>query len=778
MRRPGLTTTAAALAVVGVTLSFRAVTTDWSWWPWALLTILAVFGAAALARVGHRPGWVAPVASGAALFVAFLIVGGRNGGVLPAPTALADVWPTLSQGLRDATSHRPPISPTPGVILLLALVAGVVAWLVDLIAVTLRQATLTGLPLLALYTAIAAIAPGSVGWLSFTVGAAGYLALLLVAQRAQLSAWGKSAGAAQPWSIRGLVVDRGRAMAALGICCALLAVAVIPGQSGQGWLTGMENWRMFGQDGQAVRAIHPMTQLRGELRRGETVELLRVRSSDPDPFYLRVATLDIFNKSGWTQRELRGGVEDRVVRGMPNNPYLAASAPTVRQRTSIEIRGFTDSPYLPIYANPTAVAARGDWRWDAAADTVFTTRTTTKGLQYTVESERVRYDAAGLRGLGWPKVSPAAASKRPSAPQSVRDLVETLTADADTQYDAVLALTEHFAPANGYVYDEQAAAGTSGDALVDFLELKRGYCEQYASALAYLVRVAGLPSRVAIGFGYGDQQRSAGSAGEGDFRSITSRDAHAWVEVLFPGQGWVPFDPTPASGTNGRTGGLEWTDGGRAAPPPTNEPSPEDPDSAGVPEPTDDPGGAPAAGPREETAPREIVRSSNGGNEAIALVLLVGAGALGLALTPAMLRLWIRHRRYRLIRRGARRTGQATGAPASKPTAVAVELAWRELLATTLDLGTPRRPAETPRNFVRRLLQAPEGEPSPPDQMVNAVTGLVTVYEHAHFAATPLPYPKLGRATEIAIAGLLDAAPSRTRAAAFFLPRSLLPPRS
>jgi hypothetical protein len=55
--------------------------------------------------------------------------------------------------------------------------------------------------------------------------------------------------------------------------------------------------------------------------------------------------------------------------------------------------------------------------------------------------------------------------------------------------------------------------------------------------MAVMVRELGYPSRVAVGFRSGEAR--------GDSFLVTSRDAHAWVEVFFPGFGWLPFEPTP-----------------------------------------------------------------------------------------------------------------------------------------------------------------------------------------------------------------------------------------
>jgi transglutaminase-like putative cysteine protease len=69
----------------------------------------------------------------------------------------------------------------------------------------------------------------------------------------------------------------------------------------------------------------------------------------------------------------------------------------------------------------------------------------------------------------------------------------------------------------------------------------QGYCQQFSGAMALLLRMAGVPARVAAGFAPGrfDQQRKE--------YVVRDLDAHSWVEVYFPRIGWVPFDPTPAS---------------------------------------------------------------------------------------------------------------------------------------------------------------------------------------------------------------------------------------
>lgn len=78
--------------------------------------------------------------------------------------------------------------------------------------------------------------------------------------------------------------------------------------------------------------------------------------------------------------------------------------------------------------------------------------------------------------------------------------------------------------------------------LVSFLQqAKIGYCQQFAGAMALLLRMGGVPARVADGFTSGTHDSATNQW------LVTDKDAHAWVEAWFPHYGWVRFDPTPAA---------------------------------------------------------------------------------------------------------------------------------------------------------------------------------------------------------------------------------------
>src|SRR5262245_26266228 len=126
---------------------------------------------------------------------------------------------------------------------------------------------------------------------------------------------------------------------------------------------------------------------------------------------------------------------------------------------------------------------------------------------------------------------------------------------AKTPYGAVLALESWLRQTGGFRYDESPATGSSEPLLTFVTRTKAGYCQHFAGAMMLMLRMLGVPARVAVGF-------TSGSNQDGTW-VVTDHDAHAWVEVWFPGVGWIPFDPTPGRGTLG--GGYSFASGSRDA---------------------------------------------------------------------------------------------------------------------------------------------------------------------------------------------------------------------
>ncbi|HEX5912110.1 MAG TPA: transglutaminase-like domain-containing protein, partial [Rubrobacter sp.] len=128
----------------------------------------------------------------------------------------------------------------------------------------------------------------------------------------------------------------------------------------------------------------------------------------------------------------------------------------------------------------------------------------------------------------------------PTGLERTRALAGRLTESTTNPYDAVLRMNQYLKET--YPYDLSIPPQMEEmDAVEYFLfEQKRGYCEQFSSSLAVMARSLGIPARVATGYAPGEYNPFTG------YYDVRASDAHAWVEVYFPGYGWSTFDPTPS----------------------------------------------------------------------------------------------------------------------------------------------------------------------------------------------------------------------------------------
>jgi len=159
--------------------------------------------------------------------------------------------------------------------------------------------------------------------------------------------------------------------------------------------------------------------------------------------------------------------------------------------------------------------------------------------QYTVTSRLIITDEETLRQspmMYSPEVTPYLQLPN-TLPQRVRDLTTQVTAGALTPYDKAIKI-ETFLRTYSYTLDLPPLP--QGRDLVDYFlfDAPGGYCDYYASAMVVMLRVVGVPARLASGYTRGvyDYERGA-------YR-VTSANAHSWPEVYFTGIGWIEFEPT------------------------------------------------------------------------------------------------------------------------------------------------------------------------------------------------------------------------------------------
>ena len=205
------------------------------------------------------------------------------------------------------------------------------------------------------------------------------------------------------------------------------------------------------------------------------------------------------------------------VRAYAPNP-TKAQMEGVQEGYPRELIGYT-SVKLP---NPGETATSGSQRADAREHAA-------------LGRDNVFVPLRGDPASGWGARAEAAIRRSPY--ERMYDLTQTLTAGQPTAYAAVKNVERYLQ--DTFTYSERVP--TRPIPLMGFLyEDKRGYCQQFSGAMALMLRMAGIPARVAAGFSPGSYNKDTG-----EYR-VRDLDAHSWVEVWFTGIGWVPFDPTPA----------------------------------------------------------------------------------------------------------------------------------------------------------------------------------------------------------------------------------------
>lgn len=671
--------TAAALAASCLAiLPLKQIFTDWAWLPDAWIAMALTIAPAIFLRM-RWPARGIHLLPGLVLATCYLTVRYVPDhawlGLLPLHGSWADISAmtrAFGDTVRDGAA---PLDSTAPVRMVLTAQLVLFAVVIDLLAVVARRPALAGVPFLLLFTLAGAVPRQSVGWLWFALAAAGYLLLLGSDTRDEHSRWGRlmprhSGGSRS--AVRALSARR------IGVIAILLAVVVpllLPMRKSNLLADALHGTNGSGGGGSGV-SLDPFVALKGQLNRKNPQNLLSVSVSNAgshNPFYLRQIVLDQFDSSGWHAGAL-GDTVPISATSFGSEPTPPSRLDTVSYTASITINALSDRQ-APIFQAPQGIIDLSDkWAWSSLDATIVNGRTHT-GDQYVekvaepqptkdalFQSPALDRDPSVARWLQVPR----------SMPPAVITTVREVSTRASSPYAKALALLDYFSPNNGFSYSLSTRVGDSGNDLVDFLTNKTGFCQQYAGAMAIMLRIAGVPARVVVGYTHAAPDEN------GSF-TVTTNDAHAWVEAYFEGFGWIPFDPTPLVGADAaRAVSLPWA-------------------------PHADSGATTATSSANSTANlgRDIPskdlsvaqgnkssRGSGGGAHAPAWViwLIVGIALLVIAivLLPATIRLARRRSRLRAAARGP-------------------DPLWQELADTAIDLGYVWAPVRTPRQVVAWL---------------------------------------------------------------------------
>ncbi|MEU6644831.1 DUF3488 and transglutaminase-like domain-containing protein [Saccharomonospora sp. NPDC046836] len=791
-----LTPTLAGLATVCAASALTGVIQGLAWFGYVIVATVLVACTGLALRAVRAPALV--VSAAQMLVLTFLVIGAftRSGflAILPGPAALTELNGVLVAAFEQIRTGLAPVEATTPILCLVTIAIGLVAITVDTLAVAAAAPAATGLLLLCVYAVPSALAEDLLPWWTFALGAASFAALLAADGSHRHRTWRNR-------SAPGLGASPGSASGPVGVVAAALVVGLVAGSTvtaigTEGSLPGSSG---NGQNVPGGLGVNPFTSLRGMLDQGSNVELFRVRGLENDRRLLRAFTLDTYRPNqGW------GLPEGPMPAGVPASGPLPMAPGDDGTGDTREIRiepvNWFDL-WLPMYGAPRSLrnVAEG-WYYDRTSGIVFRERRIRPAAY--VESASLREPSkAQLRETDpRPAQVPPIYTTAERVDPRVSALARQLTASATNDFDRAEAIWRYFSPANGFVYDLQTAPANDSDALADFLlNGKRGFCEQYASSMAVMLRAVGIPSRVAVGFTSG--------VPTGDYRSITSQDAHAWVEVYFGDQGWVSFDPTPLSDGRGYIPSYLRPDEVPNDPVPSAESAVPSASASEQPSQTQQPDLQAGSGSEQDSRPFYVAPSWSGWGALVAgllatvltaAIMLLGrritggrhsaaaapmprwlppvagalwgasllllawqlhwAAAVGLlvvaaaVVTPSVVRDAVRRRRLDAIAAGK---------------AGAADAAWNELLDECADRGIEIARTDTVRLAAQKVAQRHHLD----DRGKNDLRAVVSVVERSWYSRHDAADPELGRAFQGLRESLQRNAPMSWRGR--LLPRSL-----
>ncbi|MDR2984150.1 MAG: DUF3488 and transglutaminase-like domain-containing protein, partial [Nocardiopsaceae bacterium] len=463
--------------------------------------------------------------------------------VIPSPQSVHHLAKLASDG-SSAGRVAPPVPGHEGVILLAAGSIGLVAVVVDFVAVRLHRPAIAGLPLLVWFMApIATTANvrGLAGAVAFLLAAVGYLALLSSDGRSRLRGWGRvvtvwhyagederPAGADM-----GALAATGRRIGLAAVCAALIAPLLVP---------GLDVHRLFNGHGSGGGGTggsvlpNPVAQLHGMLARSKPREVLSYHTQIADPAnYLQIYVLNYNSKaSTW---DLISPTHGKPVgrKQLAPAPGVAPGTPanTISMRINIPSTdgfagpiNFLPVPYFPMRAN-----VPGSWREAPGTLMIYSDSPPSDGLQYTVTSGEIEPTPTMLAAQ--PRIPAAIRHEYLGFESKVTKQLKTIalqiTKDKATAFDKAVALEQFFLSSKFTYSVNSTNLPNNARGLLTFLTTERqGFCQQFAFAMAVLARLIGIPSRVAIGFTAGHQHANGKWV-------VTTADAHAWPELYFTG---------------------------------------------------------------------------------------------------------------------------------------------------------------------------------------------------------------------------------------------------
>jgi hypothetical protein len=367
-------------------------------------------------------------------------------------------------------------------------------------------------------------------------------------------------------------IERDRLAGAIALCGAVAVVALVAAPALERHKPWLDYQALAGRLAAVKSEAFDWSQGYGPIdwpRTGHTV--FEVQAGRPD--YWKAEDLDLFASRGWALGDLPGAQD-------PSSTISPAALRRWTQTIQVTVRAMSTTQVIaagsagaPVHLSKSFSLGQSPGTWTAGSQLgsgdSYSIRTySPRPSEAQLSAAGTAYPAALLPGYltiylpasaelagqveqvvfapfgsshsaayGSSSVDPAPVL-RASPYGSAYALALRLRGRAATPYAYVRAVERYLS--SGFTYSEDPAPAAYP--LETFLFKTRvGYCQQFAGAMALLLRMGGVPARVAVGF-------TSGSYNTATRRWLVSDiDAHAWVEAWFPRYGWVRFDPTPAA---------------------------------------------------------------------------------------------------------------------------------------------------------------------------------------------------------------------------------------
>jgi transglutaminase-like putative cysteine protease len=337
-------------------------------------------------------------------------------------------------------------------------------------------------------------------------------------------------------------------------------------------------------------------QLSGAIRLGDQVVML-VNAPQTRRYYWRSRVFDRYTNGSWDASVTTRLTDPDAPLEISHEPYFDGVRTPVQQTFTISLNASR-----LVYAAPQPLRidlpTRSDLRYGQAGllqgvmnvSVIRPLRVLYRGDSYTATSLMSDATVDQLR------TAPTTYEQEiidiylpvpPGITPRTRALADQIVAEtgAATAYDRAKAI-ERWLRTN-IVYNEVIPQPPANQDSVDWFlfDLRQGYCNYYASSMIMMLRHLGIPARMGAGFTQGEWSE------EEQAYIVRERDAHTWVEVYFPGYGWIEFEPTAAQ--------RELNRGDQA--PQQQNPTPQSPTATPTATPSPTPTSTPTPGGSNET---------------------------------------------------------------------------------------------------------------------------------------------------------------------------------